>query len=408
MSGKVSSAQSTVRAHGVPIDALVYLGIVCSLGMMAVSALVNFRVGYRAADTNLDGWIYGTGFAFLDLLKAVLPFVFYWGMRQRDWLAVVGSAFAFVLFAGYSITAGMGFAADHRAYREGERTGALEQRADLRKEMTRLEELAVKLGAQRSEQEVANAIEAVFAKPLGRLTVGSASERCTLARRDTREACSEIASLTTELARAKQWADIDSRLKLAREQMEDLGGRGAGRESDPQLAVLTGLLKMTGAPVEPDLVRYSLALLVGLVLEVGSGFGLYLAMTPWRRYDYEAVGETIEPEASEKTNPVEAVQTMVVAATALGPVVEFAVACVEKDDASVLTMTEVFQAYEVWCRRGNFAPLRQAEFQDAFVELAREVGISVRLRGSNISFIGVSLVVDDNNINTASGRSIDS
>lgn len=397
-------------AHGITTDALVYLGIFVSVGMIAVSALVNFRVGYRAADTSLDGWIYGTGFAFLDLLKAILPFVFVWGLKQRDWLAVGASAVAFVTFTLYSVTAGMGFAAEHRAFREGERTGALEQRSDLRSEISRLEALAVKLGAQRSENEVSNAIEAVFARPMGKGTVSSVSERCALARRDTREACAEIAGLMTELERARQWADVDRRLQLAREQMEELGGRGAHKESDPQVAVLLGLTKMTGAPFGSEQIRYGLALLVGLVLEIGSGFGLYLATTPWRREiariaDVSAPAPIMATDAEmpaltapmlmehSKHQSAEAMQMVVREATAIGSVMEFAVACVHDAEGSVVTVSEVYQAYETWCRTGAFAPLRQAEFQAAFVDLAREVGLIARLRGANISFVGARLEV---------------
>ena len=52
-----------------PNRAAVLTGVVLCLGLVAISAALNFRVAYRTGDTELDAWIYGSGAAIADGLK---------------------------------------------------------------------------------------------------------------------------------------------------------------------------------------------------------------------------------------------------------------------------------------------------------------------------------------------------
>jgi hypothetical protein len=73
---------------------------------------------------------YGLGMGGADILKAMCPFVASWGRRNKDWLAATAAAAVFVVVTGYSLSAGYGFAAQHRVFKQGERTTAIEQRGD--------------------------------------------------------------------------------------------------------------------------------------------------------------------------------------------------------------------------------------------------------------------------------------
>jgi hypothetical protein len=67
-----------------PTNVLVTLGITVSLGLMAISAVLNFGVGYTTADAEFDGLVYRLSAAMADGLKAIAPFVAGWGRCTLD------------------------------------------------------------------------------------------------------------------------------------------------------------------------------------------------------------------------------------------------------------------------------------------------------------------------------------
>lgn len=191
-------------------NTLVVVGIAVSLGLIAVSAVLNFRVGYRTADTEFDGWVYGLDAGMADALKAIAPFVAFWGWRNRDVLAVAASGMVFTTFTAYSFSAALGFAAHHRVVKQVEDSGAFEKRKDTRGEYDRIETRLRALGVQRSEGEIEKATAAILAKVVGDRgrTVNQISSNYTLIRKDTREACAEIATLAEETERSRDYTRL--------------------------------------------------------------------------------------------------------------------------------------------------------------------------------------------------------
>ena len=114
----------SARTHWV-VNCGVVAGMVLSLALIGVSALLNFRMAYRMGDTELDAWIYGGGAASADGLKALLPFFIAWAMYKREYLAVAAASVLFAVMTAYSFSAGMGFAAQLRSYQEEARLGAI-------------------------------------------------------------------------------------------------------------------------------------------------------------------------------------------------------------------------------------------------------------------------------------------
>lgn len=166
-------------------NTLVVIGIGVSIGLIVVSAVLNFRVGYRTADTEFDGWVYGLGAGMADALKAIAPFVALWGWRNKDNLAVGAATVVFLVFSAYSFSAALGFAAHHRVVKQGEESGAFEKRKDTRAEFDRIDTRLKGLGVQRSEGEIDKSIAAILARPVGerQRTVDQISSKCTLNRR---------------------------------------------------------------------------------------------------------------------------------------------------------------------------------------------------------------------------------
>lgn len=82
---------------------------------------------------------------------------------------------------------------------------------------------------------------------------------------------------------------------------------------------------------------------------------------------------------------------MVRLAGRLGAVEAYMLVRVGFEPGRQLTCSEAFLDYRAWCEREDLAPLRETEFIRRFEAVAREAGIPLRQRGSNLSFMDTSL-----------------
>ena len=76
-------------------------------------------------------------------------------------------------------------------------------------------------------------------------------------------------------------ADIQTKLDTST-------GQTVMSEADPQAMVLAKLANLVFADVKVEDVQTALTVFVALLLEVGSGFGMYVAFSQWRLYDRHA------------------------------------------------------------------------------------------------------------------------
>lgn len=383
--GKPSfAARKRVSGRGWTTNCLVVFGVLVSLGLIGVSALLNFRMGFRSADTVFDGWIYGSGAAFADGLKALAPFVLLWGWRERDVLAVVGAGVLFVVCTAYSLTAGLGFAAQHRAAKESENVGAIEKRGDLRRQLDRAEARLSNLGVQRSPAVVSREMEVVLRGGVGRgkYTVRQVSKECTRDRRSTRAACAKVIELTGELARAEEQLRLERKVGDIRKALDGVHDGGAVAMADPQAAALVRIASVATVKVQRRDVQFGLAALMALLVEVGSGIGLYMATTPWRRRT-EKGGES--ERAKEK-------QVKAGTDKRLGLVEQYALERLEPREGSEVKVSELFADYQVWCGWRGEVALSRKVFGDVFEELAREVGMRRIQRARQYIYEDVRLI----------------
>lgn len=58
---------------------------------------------------------------------------------------------------------------------------------------------------------------------------------------------------------------------------------------------------------------------------------------------------------------------------------------------SQLTCSDAFADYRSWCDQEGLAPFRETEFIRAFEGMAREIGIPLRQRGGNLSFMDTAV-----------------
>lgn len=347
-----------------------------SLGLLAVSVALNFRMAYRSADSDLDGKLYGAGAAFGDCLKAVAPFMASWGARHGDVLAALSAVALFGICTGYSFTAALGFAAEHRATKEAAALGGMESYADLRSEKKRLEDRLTFLGLQRSSAEVESAVAALLRQRVwtGGQTVGGLSEDCGIDRKSTRTVCEAVAKLKVELARAQQVEDFTADYQAV---LRKLASTDAGSSVSSADAQVDALVRMAGAltvGMSKDEVALWLSLLLASFIEVGSGAGLFMVTTPWR---VKPVGKL---EGHKRGKPQR-----------LGHVDAYMLERIEPGEG-VLAEAELFEDYVRWCRKGKAVAYAEAEFACRFAELGAGAGLAATSRGRRLFYRGVQLI----------------
>lgn len=350
-------------------NAVVVGAVLLSVGLIAVSATLNFRMAYRMGDSTLDGWVYGGGAATADILKALLPLCIWWAWRRRQLVAALAGAVLLLVFAAYSFTASVGYASQLRSFQEEERLHAAEERTGLVREIGWLEQRLEKLGPQRGEREIAAEIDLMLAKPLGKSSLGVASENCKILGRWSRAPCEKVAELRQELARSAEAEETAAALHKARTNLAALGSVGATGGADPQVAALAGMVQRAGWPVEQTDVRLALLLLVGALFELGSGLGLYVATVPWR---------SAQPSFVTEARPV-------------GEVEQFVLERLEPRQGEGLTVLSLFQHYASWCQARGEAPLLGPAFSEGFAQIARECGLRARGRGDNRKYLNLGL-----------------
>jgi hypothetical protein len=340
---------------------VVVFGIIVSLGLIAVSVALNVRMGYRSADSETDGRLYGIGAGLGDCLKAIAPFMLSWSLRHRDVLAAISAAALFGICTGYSFIAAFGFAAEHRANKAGVVQGNMDSYGDLRGEKKRLEGRLAFLGPQRSSREVEHAVKAVFSQRAwaGGQTVGALSGECTVNRKSTRSACERVANLQAELVRAQEAEQAASDLRAVFAKLE--GRNNVSVAVDPQVDALAKVANLvTGVPGKEE-IGLALSFLLACFIEVGSGVGLYMATTPWRMRGEGSLGAERRPRA-------------------LGHVEGYMLERVEPGDG-LMSVRALHDDYVRWCRRRNEVPYTETEFALRFSETAKDVGLEVTSRG---------------------------
>src|SRR4029079_7734468 len=97
--------------------------------------------------------------------------------------------------------------------------------------------------------------------------------------------CNKYTGLNAELASASAAKVADARIAQLRSQLDATAGTPALSEADPQAKVLTELAAAFFPNVKIENVQMALTLFVALLLEIGSGFGMYVAFSQWRIYD---------------------------------------------------------------------------------------------------------------------------
>lgn len=362
------------------VKTVVVFGVLVSVCLICVSAVLNYRMGFHGGAGGLDGVVYGVGAASGDLLKAMSPFMGYWGRKNRDWLAVAAAVTMFVALTAYSFTAAYGFSAIHRSEMSAAADKRIDDRAGTKAALARMEARLKQLGPQRASGELKAAIAAVYAEPVAKSTLDGATQHCRVVRSGSRKGCAAVKGLERDLEASLE----QERLTGGAERLRDeLKGQDAVTETDdPQREGIRTLLALVNVDVSRETVGYGLGLLLAGLIELGSGLGLYLVTTPLRG---KVSTPTIGVEAKHSTSHE-------VAEAKRGEVAEYVTAQVVLVEGEVAAMDTLFADYIGWCRRLNRYAVARASFERGFQRFAQLAGIKTADVEGDVVFSGIAVI----------------
>ncbi|MBK9077751.1 MAG: hypothetical protein WBP38_09935 [Hyphomicrobium sp.] len=423
------------------------LGVLAAGVLLAVSAAMNWRFGFSLGRTELDGQIYGAASAAADCLKALIPFFFFAAIRNKIWSQAAASALVWVVVTAYSMTSALGHAALNRFDTTGQRAQVAQSYQDLRTELKKAEEESSWIPQHRPFATVQSAIEAHKSQRAWKWSNGCKDASS----KSEQKYCQEFHALNAELASASGAETAEQRIAEIRSKLAGMEGTTAMSEADPQARVLTDLATAFYPGVTIENVQMALTIFVALLLEIGSGFGMYVAFSQWRLYDVKAPAapqmvaaddntaaaavaapvltpaavQTKKPRSGANDNktldkPIEApvaeplqieaqiaeAQTLVakqpeVRAIEAKPAPARRIAPetnterfykenVEVQDGSSVTATQLYEDYCSWCDTKNKEPSALPSFAREFAEL----GVKKEKVAGRVRYIGIALKSD--------------
>ena len=342
------------------------LGVLAAGVLLAVSAAMNWRFGFSLGRTELDGQIYGAASAAADCLKALVPFFFFAAIRNKIWSQAAASALVWTVVTAYSMTSALGHAALNRFDSTGHRAQAAQAYQDLRSDLKRAEEQAGWIPQARPFAAVQGEIEGLKTQGAWKWTNGCKD----VSSKSEQKFCQKLATLNSEIASSQAVVGANTHIADIKAKIATMEGSTALSEADPQAKVLTELVATFLPGVTIENVQMAMTIFVALLLEIGSGLGMYVAFSQWRLYD------TMAP-AAPKMVAVTHDTTAAVAVAA--PVLVPAAVKVEKphsganDNRSIEIPLETIVA-EAETIEEQIAEIRLPEIRVAEVKAAPEIG----------------------------------
>jgi hypothetical protein len=402
------------------------LGVIAALVLLGVSAMMNYQFGYSLGKTATDAHIYGMASAAADCFKALAPFFFFAAIRNRVWSQALAAALVWVVVTGYAFTSALGHAALNRFTTSGERVVASTSYKDLRAELKRAEEELKWIPPTRPPSTVDAELNVLKAQRPWLTT----SECTDITAKASREFCQQYFKLSAEHASGLQAEKLRVKIAQISAQAAKVTGAAVIGEADPQAGVIA---RLTG--LELSTVQTGLMLFVALLIEIGSGFGMYVAFAYWRPHQSMHGGslpaskvaglqpalKEDETPATGKTDPIwssdSSASTADGNASASGPPparpfgdndnkhdnkhgpkwimpendVElfYKLGVVLAENSSIVSQ-DLYDGYKLWAKGKDKRPLNHSRFSEDFEKLGyKTVQIAGRQR-----YVGIILAAD--------------
>ncbi len=378
--------------------ALGVLGVLAAGVLLAVSCAMNWRFGFSLGRTELDGQIYGAASAAADCFKALVPFFFFAAIRNKMWSQAAASAVVWTVVTAYSLTSALGHAALNRLDTAGQRVVEAQSYQDLRGDLKRAQDQLSWVPQHRPAATVESEISSVKQERAWTWTNG-----CTeVTGKKGRDFCQKYHALTAELASGQQAQALEARIAEVESKLGATKALTVMAEADPQAAVLA---KLSGLSI--DQVQIAMTIFIALLLEIGSGFGMYVAFSQWRLYDRQApeapsmasvstaaaavaapvAVQVKKPRSGANDNRTLPPQKLLVPET---DVQRFYKENVDSQDGHTVSATALYEAYCVWCEERQKEPLALPTFGREIAEF----GIQKVKKKDGVRYVGIALKSD--------------
>lgn len=355
---------------------LTFLAGLIALGVAVISIGANFWFG-TLLTTGEERWLYGAVFALLDALKTVLPILaaaaLAAGLLAKARVGVV----IFALLSALSFTAEIGLYATTKSETVGDAKAAHERYEQAKSAKVKADADLAAIGTTRPAGEIAGEIAA-----LKRDRLYDRSKQCTAATAaESRELCAQVDRLTGERDKAVEAAALRQVAGNAAVALSKQDVAAAMRKIDPQAEALAKLISPV-ADVDPDTVRTGLAVLIALLIELGSGLG------PWLAAPHHAAAR--KPEAETPAAEPGPVMHTTIPEPAIEQdagddlVARWASSALVKRRGTFVPAAEARAAFETWCATEGAEPLNPTALGKAMTALGyerRKVGGAMRYEG---------------------------
>jgi hypothetical protein len=373
-------------------------GVLAAGVLLAVSAAMNWRFGYSLGKTELDGQIYGAASAAADCFKALVPFFFFAALRNKMWSQAAASAVLWVVVTGYSLTSALGHAALNRLDTTGQRAVKAASYKDLRSDLKRAQDQMSWIPQHRPATAVVSEIDGLKNQRAWTTTKGCTDVNGKFAR----DFCQQLHALSSEHASALQAEKLDARIAEINGNLGKSKSTSAMTEADPQAAVLTKLANMMFPNMKIEDMQTALTIFVAVLLEIGSGFGMYVAFSTWRLYERAAPAipqraSVAEVHVAPQAAPVAPVRQRLGATNdnRSAPKLQAPETDVERfykeridaTEGNSLTATTLYEDYCAWCEEQQKEPLALPTFGREFGEL----GVQKAKIAGRVRYIGIGL-----------------
>jgi hypothetical protein len=365
------------------------LGVAAASVLLAVSAAMNWKFGYGLGKSEIEGQLLGGASAAADCLKALIPFFLFAAIRNRVWSQALAAGALWTICLGYSMTSALGFAAINRADSTGERQVQNATYNDLRKELKRSEDRLSWMPQHRPAGMIEQEIARLEKDRFWVVTKGCAE----IPGKTTRDFCQSLNTLRAEHAVAAEARTVEARVAEIQAKLDKTSGTAVAGESDPQAKVIA---QLTGQDLSN--IQMALTVMVALLLELGSAFGFYVAMSVWR-IDVEATRKAPVPVAQPRTaaanenksSETRSLASAIVATPKLtapeNDVERFHKERILATEGSSVTATTLYEDYCGWCEERDKEPMAFPTFGRQFGEL----GVQKAKLGGRIRYIGIKL-----------------
>ena len=274
------------------------LGVLLTVAMVVLSALINYSFGYSLGTTETNGRIFGAVSVVAVGVMAVLPLRIsaHWeaGRNRR---AVVGAAMFGILVA-YAVAGSIGFGIQNRSQiaGSGETLAAQlkDEIADRDQAVSRLKGL----GEDQPQAAISAKIDAAKKDRRWEQTHACTNATATA----SRDFCQEIDGLRARLDVAATAGVLREKIDRLNKSIENLRKQGAGQVADAQSAGFARMFQ-----VEQDAARTGLSVLLALVIESVCCFGLLViasAQPVGKRDEGTTLPERLGEWLTERAEPL--------------------------------------------------------------------------------------------------------